>query len=219
MNEEELGIQNMLNGLQWSPEFWGGELEAVNQMMQQSIGVGMNEGVQILWYLGLWLNIVTLIVFITTAIGLYKLSKKLGDDHSWLAFVPLVQLYTFIKTAGYSFWKGILLLIAYGILAWIIAATIFIGSWMLTSTLPIGNSIIWLIVVAMVMGVVVSLIAILIATFFLYAGMARRAWKSTGTAILMALFPWCMLWIVSNKIQSPKNKNQTGNSWNEKIEL
>lgn len=41
----------------------------------------------------------------------------------------------------------------------------------------------------------------IVATFFLYAGMARRAGQSNGTAILMTLFPWCMLWIVANRIQ------------------
>jgi hypothetical protein len=30
--------------------------------------------------------------------------------------------------------------------------------------------------------------------------MARRAWQSSSMAILMTLFPWCMLWIVSNRI-------------------
>lgn len=55
--------------------------------------------------ISLGINILYIIIFIVTSYGLYKLSKKLGDKYSWLAFIPLVQLYTYIKTAGYSFGK------------------------------------------------------------------------------------------------------------------
>jgi len=176
------------------------DVEALNQVLEQSIWVDMNRGLEILWYVSLWINIVYLIIFIATAIGLYKLSKKLWDQHSWLAFVPIIQIYTLIKTAWYSFIKWFLLLILFWVIAILLGWVLI--TWLGTIILSfLESGSLYSIAIAWIITSFVMLIFIIIAsTFFLYAGIARRTWQGWGTALLMTLFPWCMLWIVANRI-------------------
>lgn len=75
------------------------QIELVNTLLKQETGIGLEAGMQIIGGVGIFFHILALICFITFSVGLYKLSKKFGDKHSWLAFVPLIQFYTLIKTA------------------------------------------------------------------------------------------------------------------------
>lgn len=155
---------------------------------------------EIIQVVTLGINILYIAVFIATSYGLYMLSKKLGDKYPWLAFIPLVQMYTYIKTAGYNFWKGLLFLLLYCILG-------FVCMWVVIaifSVLLSGVYLSWNLRLALVgsffSGLVGGLTFVFVALFFLYSGMAKRAGQSTGTALLMTFFPWCMLYIVSKRI-------------------
>lgn len=46
--------------------------------------------------------IIILLCYLLKSWGLYMISKKLWENHSWLAFVPLIQFYTHVKAAGKS---------------------------------------------------------------------------------------------------------------------
>ena len=200
----DLGSESTLDyaATTWEAELTAEQMEMLNEMMVQSVGTDMGGSLQLLGYLSVGINVLYVIFFITTAIGLYKLSKKLGDEHSWLAFIPVIQLYTFIKTAGYNFWKGFLLLVLFlvlaiiggGILLTVLSAII---ASMFMSTANLGT----VMIISMLMWFLVGTLMMVAASLFLYLGMARRAWQSNGIAVLMAFFPWCMLWIVANRIQ------------------
>ena len=196
-----LNLDNtIVDDLEWNPELSEENFEAIDQMLQNNIWTDMNGGLEILWYINFWINVLYVALFIASAIWLYKLSKKLGDKHSWLAFIPLIQIYTYIKTAWYGFWKWLIMLILYSILALFISGIALVWLVPLLSTLTSWGDTSSVIIVILVSTVFITLLMILIATFFLYAGMAKRAWQSKTTAILMALFPWCMLWKVANRV-------------------
>lgn len=190
----------VVDSLEGNPELTQENINAMNQMLEQSVGTDLNGGLQILWFLGLWLNILSLVFFVTTAIWLYKLSKKLGDKHSWLAFVPLIQLYTFIKTAWFTFWQWLIKLILHVIGALILTWIFMWVLWFLIFS-TFGNSLtIGTILITMVLLYIpVYFLFIYVSTNFLFKGMADRAWESNTTATLMTLFPWCMLWIVAKR--------------------
>ncbi len=42
-------------------------------------------------------NVLMIVFFILKAWGLYNINKKLGEDHPWLAWIPVVQVYSFVK--------------------------------------------------------------------------------------------------------------------------
>ncbi|MDA9128847.1 hypothetical protein N9J72_00010 [Candidatus Gracilibacteria bacterium] len=190
------------------------DINTINQALEQSVGVDLNSGLEIIGYVGFGINILYVLVYIFTAIGLYKLSKKLGDKYSWLAFVPVVQLYTLIKTSGYGFLKGILLLVVHIIIAMIISTIVIMGLTPFLSGIYTGGNLTSIFIASIIVGLVSGLIIVFIATFFLYSGIAKRTDQSQGTAILMTLFPWCMLWIVANRIDD--NSISTGNNESQK---
>jgi len=182
------------------------DLEALNQLFEQSVGTDINWSIQMLGFIWLWINIIYLLIFIFSAIGLYKLSKKLGDKHSWLAFIPLIQIYTLIKTAWYSFWKWFFMLIGFWFLAMILWWIATVWLWSLLTPL-FWDSLLIRMYIAIISWFILIMMMLLISTFFLYSWMAKRANQSGGTALLMALFPWCMLWIVANRIEQVQTRD------------
>lgn len=46
-------------------------------------------------------NVISLILYLLQAWGLYLINKKLWEDYPWLAYIPLVQVYSFVKAS----WK------------------------------------------------------------------------------------------------------------------
>lgn len=45
-------------------------------------------------------GIFQLAIFLLMAWGLYTINKKWGEPYPWLAFIPLVQMYSFVKAGG-----------------------------------------------------------------------------------------------------------------------
>ncbi len=177
------------------------QTELVNTVLQNEMGIDIASGMQMLSGFTLALNIISIVFFITTALWLYKMSKKLGDKHSWLAFVPLIQLYTLIKTAGYSFWAGFWRLIAFGIWAFIVWVVFMWMVWFAGFALFTGSTHYGLIISLGILAYIMLIFLMTyITTYFLNAGMARRAGQSKKTAVLMTLFPWCMYLIVAKRM-------------------
>lgn len=54
---------------------------------------------------GMAMNIISLVTFLLSAWGLYLINKKLGEKHPWLAFIPLIQVWTYFTASQKSFLK------------------------------------------------------------------------------------------------------------------
>jgi hypothetical protein len=53
------------------------------------------------------------IPYLMKAYGLFVLNQKLGENHAWLAWVPVVNIYSFVKAAGKSGWWVLFLIIGF----------------------------------------------------------------------------------------------------------
>jgi len=51
----------------------------------------------------LFFNLWSVITFLLCAWGLYMINKKLGEKYPWLAFIPVVQYYTYYTAGDTSF--------------------------------------------------------------------------------------------------------------------
>lgn len=54
------------------------------------------------WVAGGWLlgNVLMVVFFLLKAWGLYNINRKLGEQYPWLAWIPVIQVYAFVKAAG-----------------------------------------------------------------------------------------------------------------------
>jgi len=41
-----------------------------------------------------------LISFLLKAWGIYNINRKLGEPYPWLAWIPFIQMYSFVKAGG-----------------------------------------------------------------------------------------------------------------------
>ena len=93
------------------------ELDQMNwQMMMQWGDIGFM--FQILAWVGIAMNIFIVVAFLLKAWGLYNINKKLWEDYPWLAWIPVIQIYSFVK-AAWKNWIWILWLIL-GLIAFVI---------------------------------------------------------------------------------------------------
>lgn len=73
-------------------------------------------------------NILMIVFFVLKAWGLYNINKKLGEAYPWLAWIPLIQIYSFVKAGGkkgiWVLWMilGFIALIIPGFIIYIIIA-------------------------------------------------------------------------------------------------
>ncbi|NVP17368.1 hypothetical protein HUU51_01495 [Candidatus Gracilibacteria bacterium] len=58
---------------------------------------------------GTIINILSIILYISGAYGLYLINKKLGEKHAWLSFVPILQIYNYFTASQKSFVKYLLI--------------------------------------------------------------------------------------------------------------
>lgn len=183
----------------------------------------IDKWINIVGYVSMSLNILSIIFFITSAWGLYKISKNLWDKYPWLAFIPLVQIYTFIKTAGYTFWKGLINLIGRFILWFILFAVLMAAFWMIVSSMWL--SLIWMWIASAIMWFVWYIIMYIFIFSFIYSWIAARTWESWITILWMMLFPWFMLIKVANRMPQRTNHSDIDairpqvQTWNSNEEL
>lgn len=90
-------------------EFTGAETLNNTDMQDIMITGGSLEGMQgmewlmsLLLWAGMAMNIIYIIFFLLKAWGLYNINKKLGEPYPWLAWIPLAQMYSFVKAGGKS---------------------------------------------------------------------------------------------------------------------
>lgn len=57
--------------------------------------------------------IMIFIPYLMKAYGLFVLNNKLGEKHAWLAWVPVINIYSFVKAAGKSGWWVLFLIIGF----------------------------------------------------------------------------------------------------------
>ena len=49
---------------------------------------------------GVVANVITIVFFLLKAWGLYNINKKLGEPYPWLSWIPVIQMYSFVKAGG-----------------------------------------------------------------------------------------------------------------------
>ncbi|QFR39298.1 hypothetical protein A9Q91_03615 [Candidatus Gracilibacteria bacterium 28_42_T64] len=80
------------------------EIDSLGSSNNEIIDMMSNpEMIEIMSRLGtVWLilNILFLSAFLLKAWGLYNINKNLGEPYPWLAWIPVFQIYSFVKAAG-----------------------------------------------------------------------------------------------------------------------
>lgn len=90
--------------------------------MSQSIDPMMMELAPLIAGFGIFLNLFMLAAFLLKAWGLWNINKKLGEPYPWLAWIPVIQMYSFVKAGGK---KGIWILwMILGFIAFVIPGLI-----------------------------------------------------------------------------------------------
>jgi hypothetical protein len=70
------------------------EVKTINQL------IGSSDGMLWLAIWG-WIIIFQLALHLLTAWGLWKINKKLWEPHAWLSWIPLIQVYSFVRASWY----------------------------------------------------------------------------------------------------------------------
>lgn len=71
-------------------------------------------------------QVLDIVFYLLTAWWLYLINKKLGIKYPWLSWVPILQIYSYVKASGKSFWwilwiiLGFIALIIPGVIIYII---------------------------------------------------------------------------------------------------
>jgi len=96
--------------------------------------------------LGIMIYIIALAVYIFTSLCLFLIAKKLDVPNPWIAWIPVIQVWTFVSSAGKAWWWILLLLIPIvntivGIYLWVcITENLGRNKWLgLLMLLPIIN--------------------------------------------------------------------------------
>ena len=121
MNEVEINPEIME-----TISIWGSEI--TNTMHWAELYGNMPIDGEIMWLLAwLWIivNILILVGFLLKAWWLWNINKKLWEPHPWLAWIPVIQMYSFVK-AAWKNWIWILWLII-GFIAFIIPWVIIVA--------------------------------------------------------------------------------------------
>jgi len=181
---------------------------------------------QIIWNLAsLWIifNILGLIAYFLWAWWLYMINKKLWNKYPWLAFIPLIQLFSYKYAAGLSwkkllgwfFWTLIWLLIL-SILVWFIfgITNASISIWWNSMLNDINtNSHIWnweirsgvFDMIINLISYIISLLAIilpyLIIKYLISSGISKNTWRGGWSTFGLFFIPFIMLPVIWYKLK------------------
>lgn len=142
----------------------------------------------------------TIPLFLLTAFWLYNINKKLWEKHSWLSWIPIINIYSYFKASWLSIWKAIkyyiiiiisilLIVLIYLIILFKMQSEILIILMMLSFFI-----VIWVIIIIPLMALSI------INKVFLYF-IAKRLWKNTITTIWIIVIPFIMLPIIWYKLE------------------
>lgn len=91
----------------------------------------MSEGniMQTLLYVWIVSNIISLIFYVLQSWGLYLINKKLWEEYAWLSWIPVVQVYSFVKAAWRpTIWiLWLILWLIFFVIPWLIIAIILLN--------------------------------------------------------------------------------------------
>ena len=110
------------------------QIQAIDPMLI-SASSSMWEYEAIIAWIGITTNILGIIFYLLKAWGLFNINTKLWEKHPWLAWVPVINIYSFVK-AAWKDWIWILWLIL-GYIAFIIpwiVITAILCSWIAKRT-------------------------------------------------------------------------------------
>jgi len=81
-------------------------MEQATQGMEQDMPMGFNpmQLMGILQTMGIFVQVFGIVQWIYLALCLFLVARKVGVAGPWLAFIPIVQAYTFVRTAGKPWW-------------------------------------------------------------------------------------------------------------------
>lgn len=137
---------------------------------------------QIIWVISVVGNIFYVITFLLTAWGLYLINKKLWENHPWLAFIPIIQVWTYFTASQKSFLKYFV----YPVIALIV--------WGILATFTYGITI-FLALVYMVYCWVIVLHAI-----------SKRTGRGAWSTVWMFFVGWIMLPVIGTKLKVEDQK-------------
>ncbi|NDK09639.1 hypothetical protein GW846_02575 [Candidatus Gracilibacteria bacterium] len=70
-------------------------------------------------------NVFSLLSFLLIGYGLYQINKKLGNENSWLSFIPVIQIYMYFKAGNNSFLSYLLYPILFLLISFVLAIPTF----------------------------------------------------------------------------------------------
>jgi len=103
-------LQNMtpqqLEQFMNDPERVQAMMEQATQGLEQDMPMGMNpmQFIGILQTVGVFVQVLNVVGWIFFSLCLFLVARKVGVAGPWLAFIPIVQVYTVIRTAGKPWW-------------------------------------------------------------------------------------------------------------------
>lgn len=148
-----------------------------------------------LMFLILLLNILWFAAYISSAIWLYLINKKLWEKHAWLSFVPILQVYNYF-TASKKSWIHYLLFPVIWLIVWWIFA--FITFWI---------------------SMLVAYIYFIVMLVKLLHAISVRTWRWVWTTIWLFFIPFIMLPIIWVKMKDKSNIENNNENNEAKDEL
>lgn len=100
----------------------------------------------ILWPMMFAYSIISLVCYLLQAWGMYMINKKLWEDYPWMAFIPFLNIYAFVKAAGKPWIWVLWLIIGFALffIPWLIMSIMLLnkisertGNWIWTTILLI----------------------------------------------------------------------------------
>ncbi len=160
------------------------------------------------------LNIIHVIFFLLTAWWLYMINKKLWEEYPWLSWIPIVNIYSIVKSSGKSLW-------------WILWITIsfmwFIILWIIWVILIFSKYSHWVVVEQLTWPIFIFLFILwIILWLILLHSISKRTWRWGWTTVWLVFVPFIMFPIVGYKMVDKLwevIKNETIKKVEEKIEL
>lgn len=141
--------------------------------------------------LSIGIQILDIALYLLTAYWLFSINKKLWEKYAWLAFIPLANIYSFMKAS----WKPMIWILWIVLLyVWVIASTaLMVFVW----------PIIWIVTLAIFITIIVMVVKIL---HWISVRCWRWAWTTVGfmfISFIMLPYVWYKMPDMSGKKLEP----------------
>ncbi|MCP4522906.1 MAG: hypothetical protein GY828_01670 [Candidatus Gracilibacteria bacterium] len=176
--------------------------------------------------------LISVVFYITTSVGLYLINKKLGEKHAWIAFIPVIKIYSYIKASGIPFWKNFIRMIITMFVVLIIAFfiqsviqfsfseahavsfgdTARTDSYQIDESQSYGGNLL-----SSIVFFLAFYIPLLLFVIKIYHGISKRCGRGVWTTVGFFFIPYIMFLVVGLKLKD-QNSNQTTDKVIEKKE-